>query len=85
MSKSNISAGDDGSCRPGDPVRARMQAIGKAVANELPPGHGFFVLCFPFNDPNAQGEYVSNGQRADMLATMKNFIKRNPLPNIGKN
>lgn len=66
-------------------IRSRMQRIGKAVEKELPTGHGFFVLCFPFNDPNALGEYVSNGQRADVIATMQNFIKRNPMPEIGNN
>lgn len=39
-----------------DNVRSRMQAIGKAVEKELPKGYGFFVLCFPFNDPDARGE-----------------------------
>lgn len=66
-------------------IRARMQAIGKAVEKELPAGHGFFVLCFPFNDSDALGEYVSNAQRADVLATMRNFIARKPMPEIGQN
>lgn len=66
-------------------IRSRMQAIAKDVEKHLPKGHGFFVLCFPFNDPNARGEYASNAKRADVISTMKNFIDRNPMQEIGKN
>lgn len=66
-------------------IKSRMQAIGKAVAAELPKGYGFFVLCFPFHEPNAPGEYVSNGQRADVIQVMKNFVDRNPMQEIGRN
>jgi hypothetical protein len=70
---------------PNDSIKARMQAIGDAVAKELPAGHGFFVLCFPLNVPGARGEYVSNGQRSDVIKVMKDFIARNPMQEIGKN
>ena len=61
-------------------VKMRMQAIAKAVERELPPGYGFFVLCFKFHaPPGAHGEYVSNARRKDVVATMKDFIERNPM------
>ena len=63
-----------------------MQAIAKAVQAELPEGYGFFVLCFPFYAPaGTSGEYVSNARRQDVVATMKDFIERNPMPKMGDN
>jgi hypothetical protein len=56
-----------------------MQAVGKAVAAELPAGYGFFVLAFPFLKKDAACEYVSNGKREDVVAAMRDFIKRNPI------
>jgi hypothetical protein len=66
-------------------IKDRMQSVGKAVSEKLPEGYGFFVLCFPLNEPDAQGEYVSNASRADVISTMKNFVDRNPMQEIGKN
>lgn len=65
-------------------VRARMQAIARGVNSELPPGYGFFVLCFPFGT-SGRVEYVSNGTRADVIKAMKEFIERNPMPEPGQN
>jgi hypothetical protein len=65
-------------------VRARMQAIARDVKSELPPGYGFFVLCFPFNAAG-RVEYVSNGNRADVVQAMKEFIERNPMQEPEKN
>jgi hypothetical protein len=57
-----------------------MQAVGRAVDRELPEGYGFFVLCFRFNAPEGTpGEYVSNAKRKDVVATMREFIERNPM------
>jgi hypothetical protein len=67
-------------------VRARMQAIARAIDDELPDGYGFFVLCFPFNmPPDARAEYASNAKRKDVVAAMKEFIKRNPMTEPEKN
>ena len=61
-------------------VRARMQRIARAIDQELPDGYGFFVLCFPFHGPpGSAAEYASNGRRRDVVAAMKEFIKRNPM------
>lgn len=67
-------------------VRARLQRIAKAIDDELPVGWGFFVLCFPFmQPPDTHGEYASNARREDVVAAMKGFIERNPMPQEGKN
>jgi glutathione S-transferase len=63
----------------------RMQAIGKAVEAELPRGFGFFVLCFAFNEPDANAQYVSNASRKDVVEAMQDFIKRNPMQEPGRN
>jgi hypothetical protein len=62
-------------------IRDRMQEI----AN-LPPGYGFFVLCFPFNaPPDTRGEYVSNARRKDVARVMQNFVQNNPIQDPEKN
>jgi hypothetical protein len=67
-------------------IRARMQAIGKAVEAHLPAGYGFMVMCFPFNaPPDARGEYVSNARREDVVRMLQEFIDRNPMPDPEKN
>jgi hypothetical protein len=67
-------------------IRDRMQAVAKAVQRELPDGYGFFVLCFKFNaPPGTHGEYVSNARRKDVVATMKDFIERNPMQTPERN
>lgn len=65
-------------------VRARMQDIARDVSKHLPPGHGFFVLCFEFGKAGAC-EYVSNGQRAEIIEAMKEFIARSPMQEMGRN
>lgn len=47
--------------------------------NELPKRNGFALLVFPFGQPNdaRRANYVSNCNREDMLAAMKEFIARN--------
>jgi len=60
-------------------VRARMQKIAQDVADDLPKGYGFFVLCFKFGDSTQPCEYVSNARRKDVVAAMQDFIQRNPI------
>lgn len=77
--RESVNLGDDN-------VRARLQSIAQAIDERLPKGHGFFLLAFPFNaPPTAQGEYVSNARREDVVAAMKRFVERNPMPPSGNN
>jgi hypothetical protein len=61
----------------------RMQEAAQSLAVVLPPGTGFILLAFDFNQ-SAEGEsrldYVSNAQRADALNVMKSFLKKNISP-----
>lgn len=66
-------------------TRAVMQEIADVVKEKLPKGWGFFVLVFPLNKQEPRGNYVSNARREDVVATMQDFIKRNPMPEFGNN
>lgn len=54
-------------------VAAEMKDIGKAIANELPPGFGFALFVFDFGG-KGHISYMSNAQRPDMLRALKEFI-----------
>ncbi len=57
-------------------ARSRMQVIAQLVDEQLPRDWGFFVLVFPFNGQEGRTNYVSNAQRNDCIAAMKDWIKR---------
>ena len=49
------------------------------ILNEsgAPKTTGFVLLTFPFNGPEgARTNYVSNGQRADMVVALKEVVAR---------
>ncbi len=56
-------------------VQASGEKLAKVIESALPPGHGFALLIFEWGD---QGNlsWISNAQRDDMIATMKDFIAR---------
>lgn len=62
--------------------RAVMNDIGKIIGGAINPDgvrrYGFALLVFPFGEPNDghRLNYISNADREDMLATMKEFIAR---------
>lgn len=62
---------------PIDPkVREAMQGIGKILGDLFKPANcGFALLVFDFGDAGRMN-YISNGRREDMLASMKEFIAR---------
>lgn len=67
-------------------MKTLMQNVAKAVSRTLPKGTGFFVLAFNFNaDPGAPAQYVSNAQRSNIIAAMKEFIERNEFANQQNN
>ena len=50
-------------------VNVRLQALGKAIENYF-PDHGFMICVFPFGVPGITN-YVSNGNRADMITMLR--------------
>ena len=66
-------------------IELRFRALANALASTLddvlnPNGekeNGFVLLIFPFGGPEGQRvNYISNGQRADILSTLKEVIAR---------
>jgi len=54
-------------------VRADMQMYARYLKSMLPKGWGFVVLAFPFG-PDGRMNYVSSGDRADVVRVMYEFI-----------
>lgn len=63
---------------PIDPkYREKMRAVAEALDDVFRPA-GFALLIFPLNEPHeGRVNYISNANREDMLAAMKEFIARN--------
>lgn len=59
-------------------VTDRMQDAARTIQTVLPAGTGFIILAFDFEMPpgTSRLEYVSNAKRADVIATMKEFIAK---------
>jgi len=58
-------------------AKNKMQEIAKSISNQLPEGMGFALLTFEFgNKPNRRLNYVSNGNREDIVRAMKEWIDK---------
>lgn len=58
-------------------VKSKMKIIAKKVDEELPKGYGFVVLAFNFGEgKDNEMMYVSNANRLDIVAAMKEWIKK---------
>ena len=63
--------------------KAQIRAVAEVLDDFLngttrPRVVGFAVLMFDFGNPTgARMNYISNGERSDMLTAMKEFIARN--------
>ena len=55
-------------------VREAMIDIGRRIAAGLPDTHGFALLVFDMNTDSGHMSYMSNAERATMLAALKEFI-----------
>ena len=55
-------------------TRLIMQDIAKTVDSKLPDGFGFFIFVYPFNRTDGRANYISNGNREDVIKSMKEFI-----------
>lgn len=56
-------------------VKNTRQIIGKVITKMIPPGWGFSLFVFPFDDREGDLTYISTAQREDFLTMLKNFIK----------
>jgi hypothetical protein len=55
-------------------VEVRMQRWAQSLKQQLPGGWGFILFAFPFGS-EGQMNYVSNAQRADVVAALREFIE----------
>ncbi len=56
-------------------VKASGEKLAQVIDAALPPGHGFALLIVEFGD-EGNLSWISNVERDDMIATMKDFIPR---------
>jgi hypothetical protein len=57
-------------------IEQLMNDIGKMIGAQMPPGWGFSLLIASHGEAGGVF-YISNLQRADMIATMQEFIAKN--------
>lgn len=55
-------------------IEALLKDLGHMLGDKCPPGWGFCLQLFTFG-PGGALFYISNAQRADMLNTMKEFLR----------
>ena len=57
-------------------IRETANSIGSIIGQTLPPGWGFALLVFPFNEGDGRMNYISNAGRDDMLVALKEVVAR---------
>ena len=53
----------------------QTRAIGHLIGDQLPPGCGFVLCLFEFGE-HGWSTYISNAQRADMIAHLRHLAQR---------
>lgn len=53
-----------------------MQAMGDLLKSVLPDGVGFSLIIFDVNREQTHFRYVSNGQRQDMLKSLRELLAK---------
>ena len=56
-------------------IKNSMQKIGKIIAMALPKGWGFTLLIWSKGEGGSMF-YISNGNRQDVIASMREFIEK---------
>lgn len=56
-------------------IEAKAREIGRSIGGALPPGIGFCLLLFTFGD-GGWGTYLSNAQRLDMIAAIRELLAK---------
>jgi len=58
-------------------IRPLLQELGDRIGSGLPDGWGFNLLLFEYGEGEGKGLfYISSARRADVIAVMKEYIKR---------
>lgn len=57
-------------------IRKVGNDVGKIIGSVLPPGYGFALLIFGTGESAGRMNYISNANRDDMLAALKELIAR---------
>ena len=53
-----------------------LRKMGDAIKAYLPEGFGFFLTIFPYNDDSGRANYISTGQRKDMIKMLRETAYR---------
>jgi hypothetical protein len=64
-------------------LETECRKMGDRIKEGCPPGAGFALFMFDFGDETSPGAvaYVANGERAGVLALVKEWIKRQESDN----
>lgn len=57
----------------GAELESEGRKLAEMIAEQIPPGMGFFVSMFAFGDAG-DSTYISNAQRADVAAMMRELL-----------
>lgn len=60
-----------------DPQMEQLQRrIANRICSSLPPGWGFSLFLFEFEQPETNCFYISNAERPSMISMIKAWLKR---------
>ncbi len=58
-------------------IKRTLKAMGRALKEYLPTGWGFSLLLFDYTkEPGGSLFYISSAERADVISTMKEFLRK---------
>jgi hypothetical protein len=55
-------------------IKDKLQDLGKAVDDQIPPDYGFILLVFPFGQVDGIMQYIANCKREDAVQAMREWI-----------
>lgn len=65
--------------------REHTNDLATMVEQNIPKEYGFCLLLFPFGEgADNRMQYISNGNREDIVKAMKEWIKKTEDDNFGK-
>lgn len=65
--------------------REHANDLARMVEQNIPKEYGFCLLLFPFGEgDDNRMQYISNGNREDIVKAMKEWIKKTEDDNFGK-
>ena len=66
-------------------IKEHLGEIAKQVESMLPEGSGFMIFAFDFGDDGSRRmQYISNAQREDAFAALREFMQKVNNENYGK-